>query len=410
MKPDLRLSLILALGCLVACGSDDDPAPADTGDVGSSDAIETGPSDDAGRVDVEVPAPTAPRAFRLGLGVPTDSLDEEFGQRSWDYATDNSDVLAIRLNNGLPWAEILADGAALPAEYEAFLADLADRLSRTERDLLLIVDPFNADRTGLAPDVLGRSPVSAGLSFGDNTLRDGYEAFCEALAQRFQPKYFVPFPDINVYGANNAEEFDALRIHYEELRQTVKFASGQTLVFATWNFTQLRQAIRSGNETQLAWIAELDEALDFFAVDYRPALSGTTAAELSGAPFVDVDRREIDSVTTRKLIVVDAGYPAAGVNQAGEVFASSENSQFNYLAFALALGDELDIEMLVWTVAMDPDRWLLDPCGEGAEECDTAAFESRYGDLRQHGILDSDGGIRAATSLWEQYAERMWVP
>lgn len=410
MKIELKSLIVPVLACLVACSSDGTSSEPDVADVGSGDAIETGPSDDAGRVDVEVPAPTAPRAFRLSLGVPVDALDEEFGQQSWDYATANSDVLTVRLNNGLPWAEILADGAALPAEYEAFLADLADRVGRSERDLLLIVDPFDADRVGLAADVLGRPPVSNGLSFADRTLQDGYEAFCEALAQRFQPKYFVPFPDLNVYGANNAEQFDALRVHYEELRQTVKFASGQTLVFATWNFNQLRQAIRSGNETQLAWISELDEALDFFAIDYRPSLVGTTAADLSGAPFVDVDRRQIDSVTTRRLVIVDAGYPAAGVNQSGEVFPSSENSQFNYLAFALALGDELDIEMLVWTVAVDPDRWLLDLCGEGVEDCDVAPFEERYGELRQHGIVDSDGGFRAATSLWEQYAERTWVP
>ena len=407
-----RLALLSAFIFLAsACGSDDEPSESDAGnDTGSSDALELGPSDDAGRVDVETASPSAPRAFRMALGVPIDGLDQDFGQRSWQYATGHSDVLALRLDSGLPWQEILADGAALPAEYEAFLADLADRVGGTDKDLLLIVDPFDRNRTGLGPDALGRDSVTSGLTFADAALRAGYMDFCEGLAQRFQPKYFVPFPDINVYGANRSSEFDTLRTHYEELRQTVKFASGQTLVFATWDFEQLNQAIRSGNEEQLAWIGELDEALDFFAVDYRPALSGDSASDLTPAPFVDVDRRELVSVTTRKLILVDAGYPAAGVVQDGEVFASSENSQFNYLAFALGLGDALDIEMLVWTAAVDPDRWLLAPCGEDAEECDVESLEARYGDLRQHGIVDSDGNVRAATSLWEQFAERTWVP
>ena len=407
-----RLALLSALSFLVsACSSDGEPNDTDAGnDVESSDALEAGPSDDASRVDVESPSPSAPRAFRMGLAVPIDGLDQDFGQRAWQYAVGHSDVLAIRLDSGLPWAEILEDGAALPAEYEAFLADLADRVAGTGKDLFLVVDPFDQNRTGLSRDALGRDSVTSGLTFADARLRAGYMEFCEGLAQRFQPKYFVPFPDINVYGANRTSEFDELRTHYEELRQTVKFASGQTLVFATWDFEQLRQAIRSGNETQLAWIGELDEALDLFAVDYRPALTGDTAADLTPAPFVELDRRELASVTTRKLVLVDTGYPAAGVVQNGEVFASSENSQFNYLAFALGLGDALDIEMLVWSAAVDPDRWLLTPCGEEAEECDVEFFDARYGELRRHGIVDSDGGVRAATSLWEQYAERTWVP
>ncbi len=406
----LRILVSLALLTLVsACGSDDEPETTDVGtDEEASDALETGPTDDASRVDVSVPEPSTPRAFRMGVAVPTDGLGEEFGQLSWQYAAANSDVLALRLDGGLPWAEILDENAPLPAEYEAFLADLADRIGGTQRDLLLVVDPFDANRTGFTRDALGRDSVTSGLTFEDAALRAGYEAFCEDLALRFQPKYFVPFPDINVYGANRGDEFDALRVHYEELRQTVKFASGQTLVFPTWDFAQLSQAIRAGNALELAWIGELDEAGDFFAVDFRPALAGDSAAELSAASFTDLDRRELSSVTTRKLLIVDAGYPAAGVVQNGEVFASSENSQFNYLAFLLGLGDSLDLELIVWSSALDPDRWLLDPCGDA--ECDIEALEAQYGELRRHGILDSDGSPRAATPLWEQFAERNWVP
>ncbi|MFT6400538.1 MAG: hypothetical protein ACJAYU_005316 [Bradymonadia bacterium] len=403
------LAALTLLAFVVACGSDDEPAATDAGtDEEASDALDPGLNDDARRVDVSVPEPSTPRAFRMGIAVPTDGLGEEFGQLSWQYAAAHGDAIAIRLDGGLPWAEILEEDAALPAEYEAFLADLADRVGGTQKDLLLIVDPFDANRTGFAPDALGREPVTAGLTFEDRGLRAGYEAFCEDLALRFQPKYFVPFPDINVYGANRGDEFDALREHYEELRQTVKFASGQTLVFPTWDFVQLSQAIRSGNQLELGWIGELDEAGDFFAVDFRPALEGEAAADLSAAPFTDLDRRELSSVTTRKLLIIDAGYPAAGVVQNGEVFASSENSQFNYLAFLLGLGDSLDLELIVWSAAVDPDRWLLDPCA--GEECDLDRLEERYGELRRHGLLDSDGSQRAATPLWEQFAERSWVP
>lgn len=396
--------LLLPLFLLAACGGDDGGSTDDAGasDVGPS--IEVGPSDDASRVDVVVDE-RAPRAFRMAVGVPATSVESAFGTASWQFAAANADILTLRIDGGLPWAEILA-GDAMPPEFEATLADLADRASQTGLDVALIIDPLAIDRASLAPDIAGRAVDGMEtLGFDDAALRAGYTRFCEDLAARFTPRYLVPVVDINVYGVRRPEDFANLASLYESLREAVKFESPASLVFPIWNFAQVAETVRTSDVDQLAWFDELDEAGDLFAIDFRPALEGLAAGDLDSSDFDAIDRNINGAVTTRKIAVLDAGYPAAGVVQAGEVFASSENSQFNYLAFLFSVADRLDMEFVSWTAPVDPDAWLVDACGDDCPGA-VAAYEA----LRQHGLVDSEGTERAARRLWEQYFGRVFVP
>ncbi len=405
------IPIVLVVFALGACSSDDGLVHAP--DAGPGDVVETpeaGPSDDAARVDVTV-NPQAPRAFRLAIGVPSIDLDSAFAAESWEFATANADILAIELAGGLPWPEILAE-EALPPEYEAFLADLADRASQSERDVLLIVDPLNSDRNGLVGDVFGREDVDVStLLFSNAELRRGYAAFCEDLAARFGPRYFVPVVEINRYGSTRSDDFDSLRSLYVDLREQVKFASANALVFPTWSYAQLVMTHTTQNSVQLAWFDRMDESLDLFAIDYRPSIDGRTASDLVPADLDIIDRHRDEtaggSYTTRPVAVVFGGYPGEGVVQGGEVFASSENSQFNYLAFLLGEGDRIDMELVTWTVPVDPDEWLAESCA-GDAGCNGAVREARYGGFRRHGLVGPSGD-RAARRLWSQYFERMFV-
>ena len=155
----------------------------------------------------------------------------------------------------------------------------------------------------------------------------------------------------------------------------------------------------------------MDESLDLFAIDYRPSIDGRTASDLVPADLDIIDRHRDEtaggSYTTRPVAVVFGGYPGEGVVQGGEVFASSENSQFNYLAFLLGEGDRIDMELVTWTVPVDPDEWLAESCA-GDAGCNGAVREARYGGFRRHGLVGPSGD-RAARRLWSQYFERMFV-
>lgn len=396
---------VVTAGWISGCGGDDGPV-AGPADAGASDALQPGPSDDAARVDVSVDE-RVPRDFRIGLGVPADGLDADFGRAAWQRASAASDVVTLRLRGGLPWSEIIA-GDPLPAAYEAYLADLADRASQLGQDLHLVVDPFDGARGALTADAFGRADTdTASLRFADPAVADGYEDFCESLGQRFTPKYFTPFVEWNAYADARPDEQAPMTALYEQLRETVKFASPTTLVFPEWDYGALRRAVESGDADALAWHDDVDEALDFFAIALHPG-TGVDAEGVDASDLAFADREALGALTTRRIVLSAVAFPADGIVRDGEVFASSENSQFNVLAAALTAADDLDVEFVSWATPNDPDAWLLDPCGDAAD-CDAARLERAYGSWRRHGLVDSSAAERAAWRLWEQYAARPFV-
>lgn len=400
------LCAVSLAGPLLGCSDDDGGTPGAVSDAGGLDDAFVGPSDDAGRVDVEVDE-RAPRAFQMAMAVPADGLLDDFGTASWQRAARSSDIITLRISSGLPWDEIVA-GDPLPAVFEARLADLADRARQLPQALHLVVDPLNADRDGLVANRYGAGTLDpTTLRFDQAAVRAGYDAFCAALAQRFEPRYFTPVVGINLYGQEAPEDFAALVTTYEQARENAKFASPGSLVFPEWDFAALRAAREQGDTTHIGWVTELDESIDFFALGFRIATTGATASELSQNLFDAFDRQEIGAMSTRRLLLSNVAYPAEGVVLDGEVFPSSENSQFNYLAYVLDEADRRDVEFVSWSAVVDPDAWLRDPCPEAS--CDPVAVEAEHGAQRRHGLQDSEGTDRAAGRLWTQYYTREYV-
>ncbi|MFT6629456.1 MAG: hypothetical protein ACJA1R_002733, partial [Flavobacteriales bacterium] len=130
---------------------------------------------------------------------------------------------------------------------------------------------------------------------------------------------------------------------------------------------------------------------------------------LTAEDFTRLDKNDrlANPVTTRSLALVGTSFPAEGFTVDGNDFASSENSQFNFIALILELADAQRWELVTWRVGIDPDLWLADPCTGAIARCDEEAATARYGALRNNGLLDDQGVARAASTLWQDYFDRM---
>ena len=385
-------ALVLTTGCSPDSTGDDDGG--ESGDVSvAPDGVSL--VDDASIVDVTVPA--LPRAFQVGMGVVSADLESEYVGAVWEFAEDNAEVLAIWIEGGLPWTEIVAD-ESLPSSYEAYLADLSSRAAATGLDVLLVVDPLNSARNGLVADVSGGD---APAGFGESGVSEGYRRFCADLAARFQPRYFVPVLDLDLYAAQREIDYGALSVAYGQLREEVKFESAESRVFPAWDPVRLREELDNGNQGIEVILRELDDDSDRFGIVFHPAES-----------FLEVDalvEDELEFLTeyvTRDLVVVSTGYPSRGFARGGSVFASSQSAQFNFLAWVMGEGDRLGIDLIVWRLPIDPDGWISSRC-EGVDDCDTAVSD-RHAAFEDYGLVTTAGDDKQAMRLWSEYAGRVF--
>jgi hypothetical protein len=401
--------LWLSLGLLSGCQDEptDETPPGDAA-FGVDAPMLDGPTDDADRVDVDVP--TGGRAYRMGLSALPPAATVEAEAATWAFIRGQGDLVAVVLDGGVPWHELI-DGAPLPEPLESELQRIEAELTEHEGGLLLAVDLFSPDRGTIAPDVLGRSlprPLVALQSTASPELRAAYTAYCRGLVERFQPDYLAPVLDLNLYWQNRPSDYDHAVDFYKALREELKALRVQTQIFPTWDLDALIAAEEEGADAFLQ-VRLIDANVDRLGLSLHPASALVPATSLDSAYL-----RQIESASTRELVVVSTGYPSVGFEAGGVAFPSSENAQHNFLAFLLDEAEAGNIDVVVWQPVYDIGAYLEDLCpgrlANPEAPCENGARFDRYRRLASGGLLTADGRRKPAAELWTQFHERGYSP
>jgi hypothetical protein len=400
-----QISLYLTVLVLAACG-DDDTGTSETADV-TETGENTGPVDDEEIVEISIP--TTPRGYLMGMQALAYERSIEAEDTTWNYVGGHADVVMVVLDRGVPWAELL-DDEPFPSGLESDLAELDARMESTTVDLFLAVDLFAPDRTGIAPDIRG-APLPSGFdgaSVGDVAVREAYTRYCERLVERYEPAYFAPVLDLNVYLQNRPTDYDAAVAFYKELREDIKRVYALAQVFPTWDLEIMAGLGPVSNDEQFAEIRLLEANVDRLALSVRPA---THFIKLDALTRDYIGRAEEYSV--RPLVVISA-FPSVGFANGPLIYASSENSQYNYLAFLLQDAEAGAYDLVVWQYPYDTGNVLEDLCpgrlAAAATPCDD---DVRFDALRPYetgGLLMVDGTRKVASDLWNDFFTRMYLP
>jgi hypothetical protein len=397
MSLHARAAILALAATLAACGSDGAETDAEVeADTGFREE-ETGPEDEEDAVEIEIPV--EPRRFLLGAGAQVLRLDAGSADLSWSRIGLDADVVAVFLDAGAPWPE-LVDEAPLPAEVDAWLTALEQRLARTPGRRMVVLDPLDADRLGLVGDLLGRSDAGP-PALATQAARDAWARWTAIVTDRLEPDYVSPIvePNLAIAGAETltdplVELYSAARIAAQDVDETVR-------VFPIWDVETLEQSWEEQTPAQVALFELLDERQDLFAVNLNPADGLRTASDLAAGELAF-----LPELSRRPIGLVGVGYPAAGFVRGADVFASSENSQFNFLAWLLTEADALDAELVVWRLYVDPNEVLAAPCATAGEPCDEAAASAALERWRSCGLWSAAGAERRALDLWRQFRAR----
>lgn len=392
----LAMPALLAI-CTTACGDNggesDAEDNADTG-LGPDSSEPTGPSDNADPVEVEVPI--VPRGFRMAVGVPADAVGTSFFDASLARAAE-SDMVVLTLESGVPWAALLA-GEPTPADWDDWLTNLA---SATAGESRLVQVRWIDDDGAWVPEWNGGDAAPSGV--GDPRFATAVTALTTQLTTVFSPDYMVPIAQINEVLLLDPSQIDPLVQTWRGARRAAQTVQPTARVFPTWDYATLLDAYERQDTAALALVQLLDEQLDIFALALEPARTRTGLLDLQAAGFGFADQ-----LTSRRLALVATSWPATGFTEGDAIFASSENSQFNYLAWALQEADARGFEVVAWSPVVDPGSWLQEPCA-GRSGCDAERVEETWTYRRSAGLVRADGRARRGLDLWLNYARRQPV-
>lgn len=404
-----RLAL-LVLASLAACG--DSSGSSSEGDASSETSEPTvpieGPEDDAQAVEVEVPQ--TPRSYQMGIRAFYYDRSIAAQDRTWTFIDDHADAVAIVLDSGIPWQELI-DGDDFPAGFESELVEWEERLLGRDLDVYIAVDAFAPDRLGLAPDSEGRQvpQAVAGASAGDPTVAQALVAYSERLVQRFEPAFFSPMIDINVYLLNRPSDYESAVLTYKEAREAAKRVRFETQVFPTWNLELLAGLGPNSEDDQYAQMRMLDANSDRLGLSITPATFLMTPESLA-----DDHIRQVEQWTSREIVIANTGYPSVGFQAGPIILPSSENTQHNFLANVLSVAEDGRYDLVVWSYPYDFPAVLESLCPGRIENSNEACSRSdEFDALRPYvsaGLATAGVAAKKALSLWDDWYARQYLP
>ena len=377
----LSLVIILALGIalLTACGEDD-----------SSNTVVKDPS----------------RSFKMGIGIHPFSSELQYEAAPLTFSSANSDILQIKFDQGIPWQQLLGSPINLPANVNAEIVRLKTFVnSHPSKDVVLIVNPFNADYTSYAGGYKGATntlPQSiVDNKFAAPLLRTAYRSFLNILIAELSPDYLVYAENANLYYNNSSiSEFNRFIDFAEEIYSLVKLDNPSLQLSVSYQVDEYKDDIVERHH-----MACLMPYNDIIALSSFPYLKGETTSNFT--PLMNLAK-------SKPVAIVDTGYSATNYKlmdvEESEVdgvitykavngmdIVGSETLQLNYMKYIVDFAEKGNVLFVIWSIGQDYDMLTNEMIAlHGA--VNLAGF-NKY---QKNGLLNGVGNQRPALSYYRE--------
>lgn len=391
MKNRWGVALLVAAMTSWGCGDDEATGP-DAGGVDETDDVDPALLDDTPRAEVVIPS--SPRAWRAGAGISAYGAGTPWWDATLRLLEQGGENVVLHVDGRIPWG-VLAQGEPPPTAWLAPIVAAADDARARGLDIILLVDVLAPDRRGLVADLDGGAPPAV----ADAAPAAGRLA--AALVEAVQPVQFASAYEFNRFVAQEPDRLqDAIALH-AAMRRAAQDVAPQLIVAVVHDAETLRESLARESTVDRAYLARTDELTDLFGLRFAPTESLRALDSLGDGEFATLSGR-----STRPVVVYETWWPAAGFVRGDEVFASSENTQFNYLGWLARAADRLPLRGVAWTPIIDATEWLRAPCATDAPGCDEVLLRDRWGARGAAGLRRADGRSRAGIALWESMTGR----
>jgi hypothetical protein len=312
----------------------------------------------------------------------------------------NSTLYALHYDDGIPWAEALAD-APFPKRVQKQWDDDARGVPAKDHLLDLGLAPLDKDRKNLAPATgeqkrLAMPKELAGKPLDDDNVKRAYLNYARRAVKQFHPRYLnlgIEAGQIMSRDFNRWPRFEAL---YEHVRAALKK-----------EFPDLQIGISFGlGELRLPREAEAAKVLiarsDYVGVSFYPY--ATAFDEKFGAPPYrgDTPCREplawLRAYTDKPIAICETGYSTADIDipQFNLKMKGSIEAQSAYTRELFEIARRDRYAFVVWFLAVDYDA-LYDKMPPGSDVMKL---------WRNIGLLDGKVQPKPAWEIWKKGVEQ----
>ncbi|MBI4976811.1 MAG: hypothetical protein HZC28_04975 [Spirochaetes bacterium] len=342
------------------------------------------------------PAMPGARPFRMGFTPWPYEFTAVAVERTYSFIAAHGDIISHHLDNGVPWDEMLTNGA-FPAPVEK---EIADRLSRKRsgQKIFLSLNPLELDRRNLAGywNTATQMPL-AGLwksrSFSDSNVITAYINYCRKMIDRFQPDYMAYTIEANV-GFSNTN--DALFTNYLVLASNVYTTLKSAYPALPVMLTIVAADFNDGFEE----LKPLDEKLlqfsDFVAVSTYPYFDPDNAPQIADTARIKSGwLKEIAALAPAKpFAIAETGFIAETYDSLGLMIPANSKWQADYINLLYRELTDLNAVFAVWFVPQDYDK--------GSKQLASMGIPA-YDYWRDTGLLDGTGTARPSLTVWDEW-------
>lgn len=314
-------------------------------------------------------------------------------EATFRIARENSQLYMIQLDDGVPWAEALAD-KPWPSSVERKWRDLARR-APAGVPVYLALEPLDQDRTGLAPAIAGSSTPRSiqGASFDSEPVVQAYLAYARRAVERFNPTYLNLGVENGELAHRKPSAWPAYTRLIRRVYEALKRERPDMLIGVSFGLQSLMEPATARR------CRDFVESLDFLGLSFYPYMS--SFHEKFGVsplpPPPDEWRKPLEWVrrwTDKPIAVTETGYntkdmalPEWGIRMRG-----SEALQEQYVRELAAYALRDDYLFVIYYLPIDIGPLL-----------DSLPKEARaFGDMwRDNGLYTAQLRPKPAHAAWQ---------
>jgi hypothetical protein len=383
----LFLPFLLLAAATLACGSQPAPVPLGTlRPTAQGDAVE--------------PVPGLARSFHLGFT----PFPYDISQKAVDYTyariAADADLIAIHMDNGIPWPEALAGD-----EFDAHIMEQweQDRSHIPEGHAVYVaITPIAISRDGLAPyraeadDLPLPAPWDA-ARFDDPDVKTAWLNYAERAIAYFQPVYLNIGIEVNLLAVNAPEKWpDFLELHQYVYTELKSRHPGLPIFVSLTGPDLLEGYTDADHAAQLQTLQDILPFTDYFALSLYPFMTayGSDYPDSMWPDLWTLSQGKPIAVAESGMIAETLTLPTYNLRIEG-----SEEGQARFVTDLLRQADEQHFVFVVNFVLRDYDA-LWEKIGR----TDLAAV------WRDTGLYDEDGNPRPGLEVWRAALARPYHP
>ena len=331
------------------------------------------------------------RPFSMGVTPFPYDFTPEAVEATQLWILDNTDIVAVKLDDGVPWQEALENKNSYHPNFEESLKQKG--MFPKDKRVFLSMTPLNKDKNGMAlyrgegenmpnPDPWNKKDLD------DPLVAKAYLNFCREMIRRYKPDFFAYGIEVNnlikvpakwkKFVPFARDLYLALKKDHPQLPLILTLAADAT-AFEPDSAPNHRKSIK-----------EILAYTDLIAVTALPYIKEQNPAKIPKDYFA-----QMAALAPQKpFAIAETAFLAEDVSFFGIQRVGKPAWQQDYLRFCFEEGVKLNAKFVIWMLPRDLDALYLKL---------PPVIREILTPIKNTGLMDGEGKPRKSFELWSQW-------